>query len=900
MTFGSNRRVKSMLLAACAAIAIVPASASAQTSGSQVSFNIPAQDLGTALTELARQSHREIFFSADLTRAKRAPRLSGKMTFERALGRLLDGSGLRYRVNQSGSVIIENSPQTEKGGEVTAPSRVVTAAPAEDPPAPEIVVTGTNIRGRKPVGVATIVINRDQIAQTGLTTTESLLESLPQNFSGVSQDGFYSSEGGSRLATTNTDRLSGIDLRGLGADSTLTLMNGNRRAAGSSGRIVDISAIPLSAIERVEIVTGGRSAIYGADAVGGVVNFVTRRDFDGIAAQSSYGFADKGGERTQANVVGGVSGTRGGFVIAYDYRQDNPINLVRRGLIDTPTVFGTTPVELDSSAWSRRHSVFAAGHFELADWLTVEGDGLYTSTDLTAVGQNIFSGSTEVSTSVVKRPNEQFSGSIGASLRLPGTPWSLNLKAVQNEYRSRGSTVAHFDFGSFTFDSNFQDRSISRLRSYSVILNGELPSILGVAPRVALGGEVRSEEINFETNGVASPRRERNVEALFGEISLPLSSDGPLGLRELELSAAARYDHYEDIGGTISPQFGVDWSPADGVNFRASFAKSFRAPALVDLGSALGLSFSLRPDPTRGGALAPVLQINGQDPATGPEHARTWTAGLDLRPSGARWASLSLTYFDIRYADRIDIPALGQSDQDLSLVRSDRFGGLINRLPSASYVSSLLAQNSSGLINDNTGTLADPTGATLLTQYPGIIVFDNRSTNIAVEKVNGIDAGLTLSPRLGDGLLHFSANATYTFRHTRALTATSPFFSAINEVGKPVDLRIRGQVGYSIGPVSAFMFANYIPGYADPFTYATGVPGRIASWTTFDLSLGFDGAKLAPAEGFFRHLTFALSISNLFDAAPPRFRNSFNGIRFDTANADGTGRFVTFRVGARF
>src|SRR4051794_34192169 len=96
------RRAGQVLLTTCAAIALTPAIAKAQTVD-QVQYNIHARDLGTALTELARQSGREIYFSSELTRGLRAPKISGQLTVEQALDRLLEGTGLTYRLNSSGA-----------------------------------------------------------------------------------------------------------------------------------------------------------------------------------------------------------------------------------------------------------------------------------------------------------------------------------------------------------------------------------------------------------------------------------------------------------------------------------------------------------------------------------------------------------------------------------------------------------------------------------------------------------------------------------------------------------------------------------------------------------------------------------------------------------------------------
>src|SRR5262249_10356082 len=136
----------------------------------------------------------------------------------------------------------------------------------------EIIVTGTHIRGAAPVGSRVMVVDREAIAASGYSRIQDLLETLPQNFSGSGGEGSTTDFGSGTL-----NRGQAIDMRGLGASSTLVLVNGRRQPAGGlEGSFVDISSIAASAVERIEIMADGASALYGSDAIGGVVNFVLR------------------------------------------------------------------------------------------------------------------------------------------------------------------------------------------------------------------------------------------------------------------------------------------------------------------------------------------------------------------------------------------------------------------------------------------------------------------------------------------------------------------------------------------------------------------------------------------------------------------------------------------------
>jgi outer membrane receptor protein involved in Fe transport len=142
----------------------------------------------------------------------------------------------------------------------------------------EIVVTGSRLPRRDFNAVSPIAtIDDETLSLSGQATLEESLNQMPQvapDFGRVSNN-----PGGGGSATVN--------LRGLGADRTLVLLNGRRIAPSGAGSAVDVNSLPQALIERVEIITGGATTVYGADAVAGVVNFIIRDDFEGIALDTS-------------------------------------------------------------------------------------------------------------------------------------------------------------------------------------------------------------------------------------------------------------------------------------------------------------------------------------------------------------------------------------------------------------------------------------------------------------------------------------------------------------------------------------------------------------------------------------------------------------------------------------
>lgn len=174
-----------------------------------------------------------------------------------------------------------------------------------------IEVTGSRIKRADIEGALPItVITREDIDLSGKTTIADLLQNSTFNSFGS----FTPSSGSSAQA------FSGISLRGLGSSRTLVLIDGRRAPTSPlTGEGQDLNSLPLAAVERVEILSDGASAIYGADAIGGVVNIITRRDFNGIQVSGGYGQSQRGGDTEEGSVIFGISGDRGRLMAGVSY-----------------------------------------------------------------------------------------------------------------------------------------------------------------------------------------------------------------------------------------------------------------------------------------------------------------------------------------------------------------------------------------------------------------------------------------------------------------------------------------------------------------------------------------------------------------------------------------------------
>jgi iron complex outermembrane receptor protein len=271
----------------------------------------------------------------------------------------------------------------------------------------EIVVTGSSIRGVPPTGSNLISVTREDVDTVGASTTAGLLATVPQlnSFNTAPQP----SGGGAGSFAPG--------LRSLPATATLPLMNGHRLVAASTKETnPDFPSIPDLAIERVEIVADGASAIYGSDAVAGVVNFITRKQASGLETSVRYGMADDYHTFSASGLYGKDWGS-GSIVASYQYAENDNITGADRnfrivdfrpygGVDSRSTVCPAPNVAVNTTAYaiyyaapalapntrnscdngavtdivpeSRVHSAYLTAHQDLTDRITLWGELLYS------------------------------------------------------------------------------------------------------------------------------------------------------------------------------------------------------------------------------------------------------------------------------------------------------------------------------------------------------------------------------------------------------------------------------------------------------------------------------------------------------------------------------------------
>ena len=190
----------------------------------------------------------------------------------------------------------------------------------------EIVITGTLLRGKAPVGVNLIALGQTKIESEAPLSSNDLLASLPQ------VTNYFNRVPAADLGiATNQIQISRPNIRNLSpnnasSSATLILVDGHRIASGGVTQAsVDPDAIPVGAIERVEVLTEGGSSTYGADAVAGVINFITHKDFEGVKVNASYGVAGANYWQTDAGITAGHKWDSGSAWISYTFTKSSPL-----------------------------------------------------------------------------------------------------------------------------------------------------------------------------------------------------------------------------------------------------------------------------------------------------------------------------------------------------------------------------------------------------------------------------------------------------------------------------------------------------------------------------------------------------------------------------------------------
>lgn len=860
----------------------------AEPTQSVIKLDIEAQPISEALNEFARQTGLQVVIDWNDGEGIASRPLKGTFTSQAALEKLLAGTDLTFQYLNDRIVAVSRKGKESGGASqprvTNAASQTTNAASYQgigwtkvaisDSKAQiastttdassqqgaekkialeEVIVTGSHIRGVEVSASPVYRFDREDLAQSGISTTEQFLQSLPQNFGGGNSFSTVGGILGGEDSNLNYGQGTGVNLRGMGSESTLVLVNGRRVAPAGIGNFVDISMIPIGAVERMEVLADGASAIYGSDAVAGVVNILLRTDLQGAESRVRYGSTSAGGnDELQLGQMFGASWSGGSAMLSYDYFERTRLDSERRDF--TRTYHDQT----DLIPAESRHGVLATLEQQIGDRQVVFANATYSERESESSFNSGFG------QSVTKPTVQQYGGALGTALDF-GNSWRVDLAGSYSKNDTLYNIV-YSDFG-YSLDQS------SKVWAVDAKADGALFDITGGAVRLALGSQHRNEA--FESVDSSRYRGARDVTAAFAELFVPMvgAANATQFARRIEFTLAARYENYSDFGSTFDPKFGLLWAPVNGVNLRGTVGTSFRSPLLSELRPSLDVTVAELPDPSLG-SLAPALLLHGGTGVLGPEQATTWTAGIDFEPESMRDLKLSLTYFDIDFKDRIS-QAVPNSALYSVLTWEDRYAAAITRNPDLPYVRELYSQP----------TFWSPGDVPAPEEIVAII--DNRPRNLARRSEKGIDLTFSHALAAWGGTLSAQLAGTYLFSLEEQVTRTAPSGSLKNTLFYPVDLRMRGNLSWTREGWGASAALSYVDSYRDR---REGLEARIGSWTTIDVTARYNGFSAPHLRG----TEIALSVLNVFDKAPPFVY--VGGLNFDATNANALGRFIALQL----
>ncbi|HEY8949291.1 MAG TPA: TonB-dependent receptor [Rhizomicrobium sp.] len=862
MIMQRRRPIRTVLLAT---VTFISAASAAMAQDVAKAFHVEAQAANTGIPEFAREADVQILVSEEAVRGKAVHAVQGTLPTRAALAQLLADTGLVVDSDDGKTIVLKaQSPKNARApmeGAIDRNDAIET-----------VVVTGTNIRGGANPSTPLSSYTRDDIDLSGTGSVQQFLKRMPENFGGGASDETISTLAGGGNAVNAVNGAS-VNLRGLGSDSTLVLVDGHRIAPGNnSGNFVDMSMIPLSVLSRVDVLPDGASAIYGSDAVGGVVNLVLRHDFDGQETRARYGTtSDGGGQEEEFAQTFGRTWTGGSGLITYDYDYRAPINSSDRDYASSnASPFTLVPKQ-------QKNAVFASANQSLASNVALFGEAFWShrssASDVTYVGignQHDTIGA------------ENYGGTAGITVDLAddrelevSTTYDGSRTNQAGTYLGAPSSHVHTDTTVFTGDAK---------------LDGTLFTWSAGAVRFAFGGQYRRETFDSKdllAGSVYSP--DRNIEAGFAELDVPLvGPDQAIGA--VDLSLAGRFEHYSDFGSTSNPKLGLSWKPVEDLKLRATYGTSFRAPLLNDLNPIPFQAVALPEfDPTTSG-FSNVLVVFGGNPDLKPEKSTNWTLGADFTPAALPGLRASTTYYNIHFTDLITTAQTAGFDLFDALDNASSFGPLLQRNPSLSEVTNLVTHAQE--FDDFTGI---PGGVNLSTISD---LVDSRSTNLSVLNTDGIDFKVSYEADLLSGHIEAGLDGTYIFNFKEQVAPATATASVLNTQYNPVDLKLRGRLLYSRGNFVGALFVNYVDSYRD---VRTTPAAPIASWTTFDLGLQYDFQGSA---GLLDGLTASFNVINIFDKAPPFVATPAPGLApglvFDGANANVWGREISLQLTERW
>ncbi|MGO4169498.1 TonB-dependent receptor plug domain-containing protein [Novosphingobium sp. YAF33] len=830
-------------IAAAATMTCVPVSAKADT---RIQVHLPAQPLPASLRDIGRLFTRNVSVDEAVVRDLMAPPVDGKLTFEEAIDSVLTGTRLKSTRSAGGVVVSKRAESdAEEGG---------------------IVVTGSRIRGA-PVASTQLTYGREEMRNAGQSSAADVIRAIPQNFSGGQNPGVGANVTGGKSVDMGGG--SSINLRGLGSDATLTLLDGRRLSFDAAIQSVDVSAIPFGAIERIDVVPDGSSALFGSDAVAGVANIILRRNFDGLETTARIGSSTDGGYfQQQYGATFGNVWSSGSALVSAEYGSNSGIWSSQRSYLEDRT----PGVEVYPSM--RHHNAAVTVRQGLAPGLTLDLDGIYNKRRREQTLPLNAAGDLSVSRYDSFQRSESWAFAPSLTLDLPAN-WQVSLAGSygwNKVYYSVGTT-----YGAVATNAGY---GFYRNETANVELsgNGKLIDLPAGAAKVAVGAGLRRDMFNRQTYRGLTEFVDRTRDSLyaFGELSVPVISPdqgSPLG-KSLDLSLAARYEHYSNVGSVTTPKFGLIYAPVSDVTLKASWGKSFRAPTFYE--QYMPMPGYLYNATTFGGTTGTIIYVVGGNPELKPERSTNWSATMAFHPAALAGAELEVSYFNIRYRDRIVTPMAYPRQALTNLAYAD----YVTLDPAEANQNSVIDRMVS--FTNLTTTAYDPSSV--------VAIVDNSNINAGRQNIYGIDVLGRYSVDFANGRLSAGLNGSY-LHSEQQLQSGQAFTQLAGTLFNPPHFRGRGELGWARGGVTLTAAVNYIGSVEDK---RTAVPVKVASMAPVDFTIRY---RPDEKRGVLAGIDVIFSLQNLFNDQPDTIAtNAYTDTAYDSTNYSPFGRVVSLSV----
>ena len=856
----------------------------------------------------------------------------------------------------------------------------------------EITVTGSRIRGSENPGATVIGLNREDINISAGVTVDRVIKELPQVFDlGVSESSRGQSGGAGNIVYANS-----INLHGIGPYATLILVDGHRVV--NNTRSTDPSVIPTLGLDRIEVVADGASAVYGSDAVAGVVNLIPRRTLDGVDSSIRYGVGDEFDEY-QVGAAFGKIWDSGQVMFAVEHAFRSNLNGSDRSFYTSnqtsfgggdyrvtrsspgtikagDTTFaipqgGVTPETANSlvpgtvnlyddlpgqdllpeQEYTSMNFTFTK---EITNSIQAFADGFYskrkferlpayTSAILSVPSTNAFfvqpPGTTDDSYTidysfiddlprdVVVGSSENWEITPGVRIDLPldfklealytyGESDDQALQSHGLNYRggtsplglalaSNDPATAFDPYGlgrtsaatlEAIADQIYDTPTLTTFNGYEARINGPLLYLPGGTMSVAAGYE--GQEIDVDL-GLArgNPGTEvsyrnftRRVDSGYVELLVPIfgKANAIPGFKRLELTAAIRYDDYDDVGSTTNPKIGFNYSPIESLSFHGSYGTSFRAPLITEIyGNSNALYGQTYQNPDGG---APLLGFaySGANLDLEPEEATNWSIGTEFMP--IENTKFNLTFFSIDYDKQIE-----KYLANLSLLTiEDEFAGtgiILHGTDARDRVLELLAEGIPLARGSFPG--GDPNNVTLFV--------DGRNNNLGVSITRGIDFQVThLLDTEKSGSFLFKLGGTYLTKYEVAITAAGEKIDRLNKIFNPLRFKARGSVTWNYQAFATEVAFSYVNGYDNN---AVSPTQSVDSYIPVDIIVRLNGNNIDWLGEFGKGLSVGVEVRNAFDEDPPYVniaQSANGGGGFDPTASNPIGRLTALTLRKAF